>query len=119
MTTPAAGLAAGALTTTTSTAGPPLVLLMLGRGLDPIQVRDTLTTSFAALAVLAIGVLAVTGTDGAVPHAAALAALVPLAAAGQLLGRPLFARLAAGHYELALSVTLVISAAVGLISALA
>jgi hypothetical protein len=69
--------------------------------------------------VLAIAALAVTGTDGAVPHAAALAALIPLAAAGQLLGRPLFARLSAGRYELALTITLLISATVGLVSALA
>jgi hypothetical protein len=117
--TGAAGVAAGVLTTTTSTAGPPLVLLLLGRGLEPLTVRDTLTTAFTGLALLAVVVLAATGTDGAVPHAAALAALIPLAAAGQLLGRPLFARLAAGHYELALTITLVISATVGLISALA
>ena len=119
MASPVAGLAAGILTTTTSTAGPPLVLLLLGRGIEPIRVRDTLTTTFACLSVLAVIVLAATGTDGAVPHATAVAALVPLAAAGQLLGRPLFARLAAGHYELALTVTLLISATVGLISALA
>ena len=38
-----AGLAAGALTTTTSTNGPPMLLHLLGRGATPEQVRDTLT----------------------------------------------------------------------------
>ncbi len=113
-----AGVASGALTTTTATAGPPLVLLLLGRGHAPARVRDTLTVSFAALSALAVGALAATGTRAALPDAAALAALVPLAAAGQLLGRPLFARLASGHYELALTVVLCVSAAVGLASAL-
>ena len=39
----AAGLAAGALTTSTSTNGPPMLLHLLGRGATPAQVRDTLT----------------------------------------------------------------------------
>jgi hypothetical protein len=73
---------------------------------------------FIGLSLLAIVVLAATGTDGAVPSAAALAALVPLVAVGQVLGRPLFARLAAGHYELALTITLLASATLGLIAAL-
>jgi uncharacterized membrane protein YfcA len=113
-----AGLAAGVLTTTTSTAGPPLVLLLLGRGYAPIRVRDTLTTCFALLAVLAGITLAATGTHRALPGAVALAALVPLAAAGQLAGRGLFARLADGHYERALTITLALSAALGLVGAL-
>jgi hypothetical protein len=47
----------------------------------------------------------------------ALGALVPLAALGQLAGRPLFARLAAGRYERWLTVVLVLSALIGLASA--
>ena len=38
-----AGLAAGALTTSTSTNGPPMLLHLIGRGVKPEQVRDTLT----------------------------------------------------------------------------
>ena len=56
----AAGLAAGALTTSTSTNGPPMLLHLLGRGATPAQVRDTLTTCFVGLA--AIGALALFGT---------------------------------------------------------
>jgi uncharacterized membrane protein YfcA len=115
--TPVAGAAAGVLTTTTSTAGPPLVLLLLGRGIEPARVRDTLTVSFIGLSVAGGAVLAATGTRGAAPGAVALAALLPLAALGQLAGRPLFARLAGGRYERALTGVLVLSALLGLASA--
>ncbi len=52
---PAAGLVSGALNTSTSTGGPPVVLLMLGRGLSPATVRDTLTTSFVGFAAVTHG----------------------------------------------------------------
>lgn len=117
---PATGFSTGVLATTVSTAGPPLVLLLLGRGHAPLQVRDTLVTVFIAQSLMAIAALAVTGTEAAVPPAAAVAAFVPLAFLGQLGGRRLFARLAAhGGYERVLSAVLVVSAAVGLAAALA
>ena len=40
---PATGLSAGALVTSTNTSGPPLLLYLLGRGDEPVRVRDTLT----------------------------------------------------------------------------
>src|SRR6266566_4116853 len=58
----AAGLTAGALTTSTSTSGPPIVLHLLGRGAPPRRVRDTLTVCFLGLAVLGAIALAATGT---------------------------------------------------------
>lgn len=117
---PAAGFSSGVLGTTTSTGGPPLVLLLLGRGHDPGRVRDTLVTIFIATSLLAVGVLAATGTSEAVPPAAAVAALVPLTVAGQIAGRPLFARLSVGGgYERMLTVVLVVSCAVGLAAAVA
>ncbi|MEJ7893613.1 MAG: sulfite exporter TauE/SafE family protein [Solirubrobacteraceae bacterium] len=117
---PVAGLTSGVLGTTTSTGGPPLVLMLLGRGHDPAQVRDTLVTIFIATSVLAIAVLAVTQTEEAVPPAAAVLALAPVAVAGQLAGRPLFARLSvSGGYERMLTVVLVVSCAVGLAAAVA
>jgi hypothetical protein len=114
---PPAALLSGTLCTTTGTGGPPLVLLLLGRGHAPVRVRDTLMATFIGQALLAGTVLALTGTRAAAPEAVALAALVPLAAAGQVAGRPLFRRLASGHYEAALTVVLVISAGVGLVAA--
>jgi uncharacterized membrane protein YfcA len=117
--TPAAGVSSGALTTTTSTGGPPVVLLLLARGLRPHVVRDTLTASFVGLAIIGALALALTGTRDAVPDAAWIAGLVPLTAAGQLAGRPLFARIAtANSYERVLTAVLLVTVAVGLISVL-
>jgi len=114
---PLAGVSSGALNTSTSTGGPPVVLLMVGRGLRPHVVRDTLTTSFVGFAPVAVAALALTGTGEAVPDAAWLAALVPLTAAGQLAGRPVFARLAAARsYERVLTVVLLVTVVAGLLS---
>ena len=116
---PAAGVSSGALNTTTSTGGPPVALLLMARGLRPHVVRDTLTTSFVGLACVAAAALALTGTRDAVPDVAWLAALVPVTAAGQLAGRPLFARIAAASsYERVLTVVLLVTVAVGLVSVL-
>ena len=89
----------------------------MGRGLTPRTIRDTLTTAFAGFAPVAAAALAVTGTSEAVPDATWLAALIPLTAAGQLLGRPLFTRLAAGRaYERVLTVVLLVTVVAGLLS---
>ena len=72
---PAAGFASGALTTSTNTAGPPVVLYALARGATPVQTRDTLTVTFIGLAVLGGAALVIGGAEA--PHAGALAALTP------------------------------------------
>jgi len=116
---PASGLASGALNTSTTTGGPPLVLLLMGRGVQPSRVRDTLTSAFLGIGAVSALVLALTGTHGAVPTAHAVAVLVPLTAAGQLAGRPLFRRLAHGRqYESVLVVVLVAAVAAGLLTVL-
>ncbi len=116
---PAAGLLAGALNTSTSTGGPPLVLLLMSRGLRPAVVRDTLTASFVGFAPVSVAALVLTSTGDAVPAAAAVAALVPVTALGHVAGRPLFARLAAGRaYERVLTVVLLVTVAAGLASVL-
>ena len=117
----AAGLASGALNTSTSTGGPPLVLLLMGRGLPPAVVRDTLTTCFVAFAPVSALALALTGTEDAVPRAWTVALFVPLAAAGHVAGRRGFAHLAAGgrhRYERALTAVLLVAVAAGLLSVL-
>jgi uncharacterized membrane protein YfcA len=112
---PAAGLVSGALNTSTSTGGPPVVLLLISRGLRPAVVRDTLTATFVGFAPVSATALALTSTGDAVPDAAAVAALVPLTALGHLAGRPLFRRLAAGRaYERVLTVVLLATVAAGL-----
>jgi hypothetical protein len=116
---PATGLSAGALTTSTTTAGPPLVLYLLHREEPPTVVRDTLTTCFLGLSIIGAVALAVTGTSGARPDATWLAALVPVVAVGHLAGRPVFTRLAGTHYEGVLTGVLLVACAAGLVTALA
>ena len=116
---PIAGFAAGALTTSTTTAGPPLIVYLLGRDLEPGQVRDTVPVCFLGLGVVAVLALWLTDTGGAVPDAGLVALLVPVAAAGHLAGRPVFAALAAsGRYDAVLTTILIASVATGLAAAL-
>jgi uncharacterized membrane protein YfcA len=112
---PLAGFVAGALTTSTTTSGPPLLAYLLGRGHAPSRLRDTLTVCFLALGPIAAVALVVTRTADAWPDPILLAALVPVVAVGHLAGRPLFARLAhGGRYEPVLTVVLLCSVAIGL-----
>jgi uncharacterized protein len=116
---PAAGFSSGALATSTSTSGPPMLVYLLGRGAEPEQVRDTLTVCFIGLAVVGAVALWVTGTD-ALPDAALVAWLVPVVAAAHLAGRPVFARLArGGRYETVMTSVLLVSIVAGLVGAVA
>jgi uncharacterized membrane protein YfcA len=113
-----AGVTAGALTTSTSTNGPPLLLHLLGRGATPSQVRDTLTTCFIGLAGIGAVALFATG-DPELPGGVLTLSLVPAVLAGHLVGRRGFARLAeGGRYEQVLTVVLLVAVLVGLIGAL-
>jgi uncharacterized protein len=115
---PIAGVAAGALSTSTTTAGPPVLVYLLGRELTPEQVRDTLTLCFIGLTVVSVIALAATGTSGAVPDAVLAAVLVPVVAVGHLAGRPLFAALARSRrYEPVVTALLLISVVAGLATA--
>ena len=116
---PIAGLSAGALTTSTTTAGPPLIVYLLGRGLEPAQVRDTVPVCFLGLSVVGVIALWVTDTGGAVPAAGLVALLVPVVVVGHLAGRPLFAALVRSErYEVVLTTILIASVAAGLAAAL-
>ncbi len=116
---PAAGLAAGALTTSTNTSGPPLLLHLTGNGTEPARVRDTINVCYLGLSAVSAAALWATSTSGAVPNPTVLAGLVPLVAIGNLAGRPLFARLVGrGSYELVLTATLVLAVLAGLLTAL-
>jgi uncharacterized membrane protein YfcA len=117
---PLAGLAAGALTTSTSAAGPPLLIHLLGRGHAPGQVRDTLTLCFVCLSPVGVAALLATGTHDAFDELGLLVVLVPAVIAGHVAGRRGFARLAAGGaYEPVLTGVLLLSVAVGLVGAIA
>jgi hypothetical protein len=115
----AAGLIAGAMTTSTSVNGPPMLLHLLDRGASPAAVRDTMTIGFLGLAVLGAIALVVTGTP-ALPDATLVLGLLPAVLAAHLVGRRLFARLAAGGaYEPLLNVLLAAAAIAGLIGVVA
>jgi hypothetical protein len=95
-----AGLSVGILTTSTTTSGPPLAIWLTGRRLVPAAVRDTVTAIFFALDFVGIGiVVAVVGVGPSLARAEWLPLLVPLAVAGQVLGRQIFLRLPARYYE--------------------
>jgi len=107
---PAAGAASGALSTSTSLSGPPLVFYLLARGVSPEQMRDTLSAIFVALALLSGPALVATGTFE-VPDGLWL--LVAASAAGQVLGRRAFAWLGDRH-ERAVLIVLALTALVAL-----
>jgi uncharacterized membrane protein YfcA len=113
---PAAGVTGGALSTSTSLNGPPLVFCLLARGASPEQMRDTLAAIFLTQAVLGLPALLLTGTF-AMPHAVWLLLLAALA--GQLLGRRAFGRLRGEHYERAVFVVLAATALTALATSLA
>jgi uncharacterized membrane protein YfcA len=115
---PVTGFASGALTTSTNTAGPPVVLYMLAHGATPVQTRDTLTVTFVGFSALGMAALLLSGTEGAIPHAGALAALVPAVVIGHLAGRPVFARIAEDRYEPVLTAVLIATALAGLATVL-
>ena len=57
-------------------------------------------------------------TDGVIPPADALAALLPAVVIGHLAGRPMFARIAEDRYEPVLTAVLIATALAGLATAL-
>jgi uncharacterized membrane protein YfcA len=113
---PAAGVATGALATSTSLSGPPLIFYLLARGASPGELRDSLAAIFLAVAVLALPALALTGTFAAPDD---LWVLCLAGVAGQLVGRRAFGWLRGARYEQAVSVVLVATALVALVASVA
>jgi uncharacterized membrane protein YfcA len=116
---PVVGLAAGALTTTTSANGPPILLYLLGRRVAAVRMRDTLSVLFVAFGVMGLAALTVGDADVVLPDSGVVAALAAAATAGHVAGRPVFARLAEGHYDQVVTVLLLVSVASGAVVALA
>ena len=114
-----AGLAAGALTTTTTATGPPLILYLFGRRVPAARMRDTLSVLFASFNCIGLAAIAVSQAELALPGAAVMAAFLGAAVVGHVAGRPVFARLAAGHYDLAVGALLLASVITGAVVALA
>jgi uncharacterized membrane protein YfcA len=87
-----AGFASGALTTSISVSGPPLVLWLEARGVRPEEFRASLAASFLALNLVGGVVLLAAEGTGAF-DAAAVVVLLVLVVAGYALGAVAFRRL--------------------------
>lgn len=112
----AAGLASGALTTSVSLSGPPLVLWLRARGLNPADLRASLAAAFLVLNLAGCALLlGAEGPSGAV-EPAVLAPLLGLVVVGHLAGARLFRRLDPERFS-ALVLALVVAAGVASIAA--
>jgi uncharacterized membrane protein YfcA len=92
-----AGLASGALTTSVSLSGPPLVLWLRARGLSPAELRASLAAAF--LFLNAAGAMLLLGAAGGAVRVEVLAPLLALVVAGHLLGARLFRRVDAERFS--------------------
>ena len=88
----ATGFASGALTTSISVSGPPLVLWLTAQGVRPEEFRASLAASFLALN-LAGGVILLSAEGTGAFDAGAVALLLVLVVAGYALGAVAFRRL--------------------------
>lgn len=86
------GLISGALRTSTSMSGPPVVLYLQGQGLSPDRFRATLTAFFLATGLMAIASFVISARFNQDIVLAVLAGL-PALAVGWLVGNAIFARL--------------------------
>ena len=107
------GLAAGALSTSTGTNGPPLVAAFQAMRYDPRTFRATIAAVFAGTSVISIAGFLLTGL---ITWAASSVALVglPAVALGWLAGDRLFARIATDRFRVFVLASLVVSSAVTL-----
>jgi uncharacterized membrane protein YfcA len=107
----AAGLASGALTTSISVSGPPLVLWLESRGTAPAELRATLAACFLALNLAGFLVLVpLAGVDRVAP-AGVLLPLLGLVVAGHLAGARAFRRIDPRRFSLAVLALVAITGA--------
>ena len=111
----AVGLTSGVLTTSTGVNGPPLLLWLVAKGATPAEVRDTLALAFVSLNLAGLAVVAVAEGGLDILDSDVLF-LLPLAAAGWLAGRLVFARLDPRRFR---TLNLVLAAAAGVASLVA
>ena len=97
----AAGLARGALTTSISFSGPPLVLLLESRGVAPAELRATLAALFLALNRAGCALLVPLAGPDRIAPAGVLVPLLALVVAGHFAGARAFERLDPRRFSLA------------------
>jgi uncharacterized protein len=112
-----AGVTAGALTSTTTVNGPPIVLWLRHSRAALGETRDTLAAAFAVLNLLgAVAVVSVGGDGGSGVRPLTVLWLLPLVVAGQLVGRRIFDRLSPTRFR-AIALVLVVAAGAASIAA--
>jgi uncharacterized membrane protein YfcA len=89
----AVGFASGALTTSTSVSGPPLVLWLEAQGVSPEELRASLAAAFLALNLSGAAVVLAAAGEGDFAGPGLLAPLLALALLGHVAGARLFRRL--------------------------
>ncbi|MFC5728115.1 MULTISPECIES: sulfite exporter TauE/SafE family protein [Nocardioides] len=107
-----AGLASGALSTSTSLGGPPTVLYLTHRRLVPLVMRDTLVTLSLARLPLGFAALVVAGVWDMYAY---WPVLLVAALGGQAVGTQVFHRYAAARYERIVMLLLVTSGVTALL----
>ena len=107
----AVGLTTGALTTSITVSGPPVVLWLRGLGLGAAELRASLAAAFLALSVVGGAVVLVAGGTGRAVEAQFVLPLVAAVWAGHLLGSRAHRRLEERHLS-ALVIALVAAAGV-------
>lgn len=110
----AVGLASGALTTSTTVSGPPLVLWLQWQGLAPNELRASLAAAFLGLSIAGTALLAAAGDLSLDP--AVVLPLLLVTCAGHVLGARAFRRLDGGRFR---SAVLALVAAAGAASIVA
>ena len=95
-----AGLAAGFLTTSTSTNGPPLAIYLAARRMSPTVVRDTVSVLFFVLDLVGLAALvAIVGFDPVTARASWLPVLAAVVVLGHRFGRKTFLLLPTALYN--------------------
>ena len=96
----AVGLTSGALTTSTSVSGPPLVLWLEAQGLAPAEMRTSLSVCFLALNLAGAAALLAAGGTGSLAGADVVLPLLGLVVAGHLVGARVFRKLDPSRFRL-------------------
>ena len=110
----AVGVASGALTTSTTVSGPPIVLWLQSQGVSPAELRASLAASFLGLSVAGAALLAADGMLVAEP--AVVLPLLVATALGHLLGARVFRGLDQSRFRAAV-LGLVLAAGIASIAA--
>ncbi len=113
-----AGFASGALTTSISVSGPPLVLWLEARGVRPEEFRASLAASFLALN-LAGGIVLLSAEGTGALNAGVVALLLVLVIAGYALGAGAFRRLDREKFFKLVLVLVVLTGAASVVAGLA